>query len=84
MHNVLSDNPLCLVELVVTRFYPAGDKELLPDIFADWFYKRDPTHIIFYCTETFQWLEKNMGFKLVFNNEYDFVVLKKPGPRPEE
>ena len=65
---------------IMTRFYPIGNKELLPDLFADWFYKRDPTHIIFYCTETFQWLADHIGFKLIFNNEYDFVVLKKPRP----
>ncbi|PIP71444.1 MAG: hypothetical protein COW89_11940 [Nitrospinae bacterium CG22_combo_CG10-13_8_21_14_all_47_10] len=58
---------------IMTRFYPAKD-------FSDWYYKRDPTHIIFYCSETFQWLEKNTGFRLVFNNEHDFVVLKKPRP----
>ncbi len=56
---------------IMTRFYPAKD-------FADWYYKRDPTHIIFYCSETFQWLAENKGFKLVFNNEHDFVVLRKP------
>ena len=55
---------------IMTKFYPAQN-------FADWYYKRDPTHIIFYCTETFQWLAKNTGFKLIFNNENDFVVLKK-------
>ncbi len=60
---------------IMTRFYPIED-------FADWYYKRDPTHIIFYCSQTFQWLAENMGFKLVFNNKHDFVVLKKPGPRP--
>ena len=65
---------------IMTRFYPAKDKRLKPDEFVNWFYKRDPTHIIFYCAETFQWLAENIGFKLVFNNEYDFVVLRKPRP----
>ena len=55
---------------IMTRFYPAKD-------FADWYYKRDSTHIFFYCSETFQWLAENTGFKLVFNNEHDFVVLRK-------
>lgn len=67
---------------IMTRFYPAGEN--LPDALVNWYYKRDPTHIIFYCSQTFQWLAENIGFKLVFNNEHDFVVLKKPGPRPEE
>ena len=62
---------------IMTRFYPTED-------FADWYYKRDPTHIIFYCSQTFLWLAENMGFKLVFNNEHDFVVLKKPGPPSSE
>jgi hypothetical protein len=63
---------------IMTRFYPIRNDGLLHDKFADWYYKRDPTHIIFYCTQTFQWLEKYIGFKLVFNNKHDFVVLKKP------
>lgn len=62
---------------IMTKFYPTKE-------FADWYYKRDATHIIFYCSETFQWLAKHTGFKLVFNNENDFVVLKKPGHRPRE
>ena len=57
---------------IMTRFYPAEDKT-----FADWYYKRDPTHIIFYCPTTFQWIAENKGFNLIFNNGYDFVVLKK-------
>ena len=57
---------------IMTRFYPAENKN-----FADWYYKRDPTHIIFYCPHTFQWIAENKGFKLIFNNGYDFVVLKK-------
>ncbi len=58
---------------IMTRFYPAEG-------FAGWYYKRDPTHIIFYCSQTFQWLAENIEFKLVFNNKHDFVVLKKPWP----
>lgn len=60
---------------IMTRFYPTGDKA---DALANWYYKRDPTHIIFYCTKTFEWLAENIGYKLVFNNEHDFVVLRKP------
>jgi SAM-dependent methyltransferase len=63
---------------IMTRFYPTGDNGLLSDKFADWYYKRDPTHIIFYCSETFKWLAKSIGFEMVFNNNHDFVVLKKP------
>ena len=57
---------------IMTRFYPTEDK-----VFANWYYKRDPTHIIFYCSQTFEWIARSREFKLIFNNEHDFVVLKK-------
>ncbi len=65
---------------IMTRFYPVGDQGPLLDKFANWYYKRDPTHIIFYCAKTFQWLAENIGFKLVLNNNHDFVVLRNPLP----
>ena len=63
---------------IMTQFYPTETEELLPEKFAKWYYKRDPTHIIFYCSETFQWLAKNIGYQIVFNNNHDFVVLRRP------
>jgi SAM-dependent methyltransferase len=57
---------------IMTRFYPTDE-----NVFSNWYYKRDPTHIFFYGTKTFQWLAKNIGFKMVFNNEHDFVVLRR-------
>ncbi|MZG30523.1 MAG: class I SAM-dependent methyltransferase [Nitrospinae bacterium] len=55
---------------IMTRFYPNEE-----NAFSDWYYKRDPTHIIFYCSQTFEWIAEKTGFKLIFNNEHDFVVL---------
>lgn len=63
---------------IMTRFYPTENKELNSSSFANWYYKRDPTHIIFYCTKTFEWLANKIRFELIFNNDHDFVVLKKP------
>jgi hypothetical protein len=63
---------------IMTRFYPTGEDGFMPEKFSNWYYKCDPTHIIFYCSETFHWLAKNIGYNIVFNNEHDFVVLKKP------
>ena len=62
---------------IMTRFYPTEE-----NAFSDWYYKRDPTHIIFYCSKTFEWIAEKTGFKLIFNNEHDFVVLNNSGPRP--
>ena len=58
---------------IMTRFYPMDE-----NVFLNWYYKRDPTHIFFYGTKTFQWVAKNIGFKMVFNNEHDFVILRRP------
>lgn len=33
--------------------------------FENWYYKNDPTHVIFYSTETLNWISKKVGFKKV-------------------
>jgi len=34
-----------------------------PDIqFADWYYKKDPTHVFIYQKETFKWIKKQFDF----------------------
>lgn len=33
--------------------------------FATWYYKNDPTHVIFYTEKSLQWIQKNMDFKSV-------------------
>lgn len=62
---------------VMTRFYPEENK--LPDLdkFGKWYYKRDPTHIAFYGRDSFNWIANAFGLQTVFNNETDFIVLKK-------
>lgn len=30
--------------------------------FANWYYRRDPTHVVFYSRATFQWLAGHLGF----------------------
>ncbi len=62
---------------VMTRFYPG--KASLPgrEDFENWYYNRDPTHIAFYCSDTFSWIAESFGLQVVFNNEEDFIILKK-------
>ena len=55
---------------VMTQFYASASS------FGSWYYKRDPTHIVFYCAETFAWIARNMGLQVVFDNQKDFVVLQ--------
>ena len=41
--------------------------ELLPKKteFEAWYYKNDPTHVIFYSEENFEWIKENYGFSEV-------------------
>ena len=41
--------------------------ELLPKdmSFNDWYYKNDPTHVIFYSEENLKWIKENVGFSEV-------------------
>jgi SAM-dependent methyltransferase len=64
-------NPLEEFELMITLLKPGGKlccmSELLPkDIsFNDWYYKNDPTHVIFYSEENLKWIKENVGFSEV-------------------
>ncbi len=40
---------------VMTGFPPATEQ------FANWHYRRDPTHVVFYQPSTFQWLAQHHG-----------------------
>lgn len=63
---------------VMTRFYPtSGDAPDRAD-FERWYYKRDPTHIVFYSEKTFSWMADHFGLGIVYNNREDFIVLAKP------
>jgi SAM-dependent methyltransferase len=48
-----------------------------PDAFAEWHYKNDPTHVVFFAEETFVWLARkwNAGLEVV---AADVVLLQKP------
>ena len=69
---------------IMTQFYP-GATAASPsaDKFSSWYYKRDPTHVAFYCAETFAWIALHLGFQIVFNNQKDFVVLQSVSSQKE-
>lgn len=39
--------------------------QLVPERFEDWWYHRDPTHVVFYSHATFEWIAENLGFQLI-------------------
>ncbi len=62
---------------VMTRFYPLKQGKPCKDNFRKWYYQRDPTHIVFYSSKTFEWLAKHFGLSIIFGNGFDFVLLQK-------
>lgn len=45
---------------LMTRFYPDDDS------FADWWYRRDPTHVCFYTESTMRWIGDRHGWRTEF------------------
>lgn len=35
-----------------------------PEKFADWHYRRDPTHVVFYAAESLRWIAQRWGWRL--------------------
>lgn len=56
---------------VMTRFMPAVDE------FRAWFYKDDKTHVSFYSLETFEYIAKEFGLKLIKDDGFQCLVLQK-------
>jgi hypothetical protein len=61
-------NPLQEFELLQKLLLPGGSlycmTELLPkkEIFESWYYKNDPTHVVFYSEKNLNWIHENLGF----------------------
>ena len=62
---------------VMTRFYPLENGKPSEEKFSKWYYKRDPTHIVFYSSKSFHWIADKMGFQIILNNQFDFVLLQR-------
>ena len=45
--------------------------------FAEWHYRRDPTHVIFFREETFQWLESYWHADLIVAGEDVRLLIKR-------
>ena len=62
---------------VMTRFYPLEQNKPCKKSFTEWYYQRDPTHIAFYTSKTFEWLTKIFGLSIILDNGFDFALFKK-------
>ena len=64
-------------ESLISMLKPGGrliiSTHTVPDRFEDWWYQRDPTHIVFYSTETFSWIAKK--YRISFRELGDNLFL---------
>ena len=49
------------------------------DAFANWHYRRDPTHVVFYHKETLRYIADNLGWSCRFPAK-DVALMQKPPP----
>jgi SAM-dependent methyltransferase len=45
--------------------------------FSDWYYTKDPTHVFFYHTKTFDYICKYYGYKKMFDDGNRVTILRK-------
>ncbi len=44
--------------------------------FEEWWYITDPTHICFFGLRTFEWIAEEFGFKIVYTDRKNFIILQ--------
>ena len=56
---------------IMTQFYSSKIDYL------NWWYKNDPTHVVFYQQETLHYIAKEHDLEIVYNDEKSVVIFKK-------
>jgi cyclopropane fatty-acyl-phospholipid synthase-like methyltransferase len=56
---------------IMTLFHPKNQ-----DIFFDWFYIRDPSHVTFFTPKTFEVMAKKVGMTVIDTNDHRYITLK--------
>ncbi len=62
---------------IMTQFYSFKNQSISKDKFKTWYYQRDPTHIVFYSDQTFEWIADHYQLRIVWNNNKNFLILQK-------
>ncbi|SIQ43990.1 class I SAM-dependent methyltransferase [Halanaerobium kushneri] len=55
---------------VMTSFHPG------PEEFEDWWYKWDPTHIVFYNQKTFKKIASDFDLEIVYTDQEKYILFK--------
>jgi len=58
--------------LLMTSFHPKDD-----EAFLKWYYIQDSTHIGFYSMQTFNYIAKKFGLRVVNHNEKNVIIFQK-------
>lgn len=45
--------------------------------YASWWYKNDPTHVVFYQEKTFSFLAEKLNMKIIFSDKKSVVIFRK-------
>ena len=56
---------------VMTTFLPKDE------MFEDWYYRKDPTHVVFYNEQTFKYIGFQRNWKVIFPSENIVIFHKK-------
>jgi SAM-dependent methyltransferase len=62
---------------VMTEFWRSEES------LADWPYRSDPTHVVFYREETFAWIASAWGFERLWSDGSRVVLLRRPAGHEE-
>ncbi len=64
-------------KLIKPGGYLAAMTSLHDDVgdFQNWWYASDPTHISFFGVRTFEWVAKENGFRIVYADKKNFVII---------
>jgi len=57
---------------IQTAFHPEDR-----DKFLKWYYKLDPTHIVFFSSQTFQILAEEFGLEIIKDNKKQMILMRK-------
>lgn len=55
---------------IMTRFYQDTTN------YKEWWYKNDPTHIVFYREETFDYLAQKYQMKVLYNDHHSVIIFQ--------
>jgi 2-polyprenyl-3-methyl-5-hydroxy-6-metoxy-1,4-benzoquinol methylase len=45
--------------------------------YKSWWYKNDPTHVVFYNEDTFVYLANRFGLEIIFNDKVSIIIFRK-------